>query len=105
MASNFSTPLADAGRLGAGARCGAALFEHRRCARADRRAGRRRCGGAGAVLAAPIVDTVKRERDGVVSETVDRTGLWRALTPQVFAFAQLRDALSSDASARRRRDR
>ena len=46
----------------------------------------------GAVLAAPIVDTVKRELgDHVI--TVDRAGLWRALTPQVFAFAELRHAL------------
>jgi 2-C-methyl-D-erythritol 4-phosphate cytidylyltransferase/2-C-methyl-D-erythritol 2,4-cyclodiphosphate synthase len=50
--------------------------------------------GCGAVLAAPIFDTIKRERDGLVSETVDRTGLWRALTPQVFGFSQLHDALS-----------
>jgi 2-C-methyl-D-erythritol 4-phosphate cytidylyltransferase / 2-C-methyl-D-erythritol 2,4-cyclodiphosphate synthase len=52
-------------------------------------------GGAntiGAVLAAPIVDTVKRELGDHVA-TVDRRGLWRALTPQVFAFAQLRHAL------------
>jgi 2-C-methyl-D-erythritol 4-phosphate cytidylyltransferase / 2-C-methyl-D-erythritol 2,4-cyclodiphosphate synthase len=49
------------------------------------------CGGA--VLAAPVVDTVKRERDGAVSETVDRQGLWRALTPQAFAFAELKRAL------------
>jgi 2-C-methyl-D-erythritol 4-phosphate cytidylyltransferase/2-C-methyl-D-erythritol 2,4-cyclodiphosphate synthase len=47
---------------------------------------------AGAVLAAPIVDTVKRELGDHVA-TVDRQGLWRALTPQVFAYAQLRDAL------------
>ncbi len=47
---------------------------------------------AGAVLAAPIVDTVKREHGDHVA-TVDRHGLWRALTPQIFAFAQLRDAL------------
>src|SRR5271155_615048 len=47
---------------------------------------------AGAVLAAPIVDTVKRELRGGL-ETVDRTDLWRALTPQVFGFAQLRRAL------------
>ena len=47
---------------------------------------------AGAVLAAPIVDTVKRDLGGRVA-TVDRQGLWRALTPQVFAFAQLRHAL------------
>jgi 2-C-methyl-D-erythritol 4-phosphate cytidylyltransferase len=43
----------------------------------------------GAVLAAPIVDTIKRELPGGL-ETVDRTGLWRALTPQVFGYAQLR---------------
>jgi 2-C-methyl-D-erythritol 4-phosphate cytidylyltransferase/2-C-methyl-D-erythritol 2,4-cyclodiphosphate synthase len=53
-------------------------------------------GGAGpvggAVLAAPIVDTVKRELPAGM-ETVDRTGLWRALTPQVFAYGQLRRAL------------
>jgi 2-C-methyl-D-erythritol 4-phosphate cytidylyltransferase/2-C-methyl-D-erythritol 2,4-cyclodiphosphate synthase len=47
---------------------------------------------AGVVLAAPIVDTVKRELGDHVA-TVDRQGLWRALTPQVFAFAQLRHAL------------
>jgi 2-C-methyl-D-erythritol 4-phosphate cytidylyltransferase/2-C-methyl-D-erythritol 2,4-cyclodiphosphate synthase len=47
---------------------------------------------AGAVLAAPIVDTVKRELGDHLA-TVDRQGLWRALTPQVFAFAQLRHAL------------
>jgi 2-C-methyl-D-erythritol 4-phosphate cytidylyltransferase / 2-C-methyl-D-erythritol 2,4-cyclodiphosphate synthase len=46
----------------------------------------------GAVLAVPVVDTVKREHGDQVS-TVDRQGLWRALTPQVFAFAQLRHAL------------
>ena len=46
----------------------------------------------GAVLAAPIVDTVKRDLGDHVA-TVDRQGLWRALTPQVFAFAQLRHAL------------
>ena len=51
-------------------------------------------GAAGAVLAAPIVDTVKRESGGVVSETVDRTGLWRALTPQVFALGELEHALA-----------
>ena len=47
----------------------------------------------GAVLAAPIVDTVKRERGGVAVDTVDRDGLWRALTPQVFTFARLKRAL------------
>jgi 2-C-methyl-D-erythritol 4-phosphate cytidylyltransferase / 2-C-methyl-D-erythritol 2,4-cyclodiphosphate synthase len=51
----------------------------------------------GAVLAAPVVDTVKRER-GAIVETVERQGLWRALTPQVFGYQRLRDAL--DAAAR-----
>jgi 2-C-methyl-D-erythritol 4-phosphate cytidylyltransferase/2-C-methyl-D-erythritol 2,4-cyclodiphosphate synthase len=53
---------------------------------------------AGAVLAAPVVDTVKRESAAGV-ETVDRQGLWRALTPQVFKFSQLRAALQKAASA------
>jgi 2-C-methyl-D-erythritol 2,4-cyclodiphosphate synthase/2-C-methyl-D-erythritol 4-phosphate cytidylyltransferase len=56
-------------------------------------------GAHGAVLAAPVVDTVKRARDGVVAETVDRTGLWRALTPQVFALGALRAALEAAAAA------
>lgn len=47
----------------------------------------------GAVLAAPIHDTVKRERDGIAVDTVERTGLWRALTPQVFGYANLTQAL------------
>jgi 2-C-methyl-D-erythritol 4-phosphate cytidylyltransferase/2-C-methyl-D-erythritol 2,4-cyclodiphosphate synthase len=52
----------------------------------------------GVVLAAPIVDTIKRELANGL-ETVDRAGLWRALTPQVFAYAQLRKALQDAASA------
>jgi 2-C-methyl-D-erythritol 4-phosphate cytidylyltransferase / 2-C-methyl-D-erythritol 2,4-cyclodiphosphate synthase len=54
---------------------------------------------AGAVLAAPLVDTVKRELPQAGIETVDRTGLWRALTPQVFGFARLRKALDDAARA------
>ncbi len=46
----------------------------------------------GAVLAAPIVDTVKRELGDHLA-TVERQGLWRALTPQVFGYTQLRHAL------------
>jgi len=53
---------------------------------------------AGAVLAAPIVDTVKRDLGGHVA-TVDRQGLWRAMTPQIFAFEQLRHALKEAALA------
>jgi len=55
---------------------------------------KRRRGNAGAtngaLLAAPVVDTVKRERGGIAVDTVDREGLWRALTPQVFGYAQLK---------------
>ena len=53
---------------------------------------------AGAVLAAPVVDTVKRELGDHVA-TVDRQGLWRALTPQVFAFESLRHALKEATAA------
>jgi 2-C-methyl-D-erythritol 4-phosphate cytidylyltransferase / 2-C-methyl-D-erythritol 2,4-cyclodiphosphate synthase len=53
----------------------------------------------GVVLAAPIVDTIKRELPNGL-ETVDRTGLWRALTPQVFAYAALRKALNDAAAAK-----
>jgi 2-C-methyl-D-erythritol 4-phosphate cytidylyltransferase/2-C-methyl-D-erythritol 2,4-cyclodiphosphate synthase len=52
----------------------------------------------GVVLAAPIVDTIKRETANEL-ETVDRTGLWRALTPQVFGYAKLRQALQEAAAA------
>jgi 2-C-methyl-D-erythritol 4-phosphate cytidylyltransferase len=48
----------------------------------------------GGLLAAPVVDTLKRaDEAGRVVETVDRTELWRALTPQMFRFNVLRRAL------------
>lgn len=41
--------------------------------------------GNGAVAALPVVDTLKRVGDnGIVRETTDRSGLWRAQTPQAF---------------------
>ncbi len=46
-------------------------------------------GADGAISATQVVDTLKRERDGHVGETVDRHGLWRAQTPQVFRFDAL----------------
>jgi 2-C-methyl-D-erythritol 4-phosphate cytidylyltransferase/2-C-methyl-D-erythritol 2,4-cyclodiphosphate synthase len=52
----------------------------------------------GAVLASPVHDTVKRERGGIAVDTVDRTGLWRALTPQVFGYARLTQALEDAAT-------
>jgi 2-C-methyl-D-erythritol 4-phosphate cytidylyltransferase len=44
------------------------------------------------IVAIPERDTLKRERDGRVLETVPRVGLWRAQTPQAFRTAPLRRA-------------
>lgn len=42
-------------------------------------------GADGAIAAAPLADTLKREGPpGEIRETVDRQGLWRAQTPQAF---------------------
>lgn len=50
----------------------------------------------GALLAAPVADTVKRgDAQGRVRETVSRAGLWRALTPQMFPLGKLSEALSA----------
>ena len=43
----------------------------------------------GAIVAVPVTDTLKRAQDGLVGETVDRSGLWRAQTPQAFRFAEI----------------
>lgn len=44
----------------------------------------------GALAAAPLADTLKRERaDGLVGATVARAGLWKAQTPQGFRFAPI----------------
>lgn len=52
---------------------------------------------SGAIAAAPITDTVKRAGDGLaVEETLDRTELWGAQTPQVFWTKALRGALAVD---------
>jgi 2-C-methyl-D-erythritol 4-phosphate cytidylyltransferase len=47
----------------------------------------------GAIAAVPMTDTVKRVRDGVVRETLDRSELWAVQTPQVFRRAALERAL------------
>ncbi|MFI5001982.1 MAG: bifunctional 2-C-methyl-D-erythritol 4-phosphate cytidylyltransferase/2-C-methyl-D-erythritol 2,4-cyclodiphosphate synthase [Reyranellales bacterium] len=44
----------------------------------------------GAVLGVPLADTLKRVDAGrAISETIARTELWRAQTPQIFRFASL----------------
>ena len=58
----------------------------------------------GALLAAPVRDTLKRARSGgngpaTVDATVSRDGMWRALTPQMFRIADLAAALA-EASGR-----
>ncbi|HKR60276.1 MAG TPA: 2-C-methyl-D-erythritol 4-phosphate cytidylyltransferase [Pyrinomonadaceae bacterium] len=45
-----------------------------------------------AILAAPLVDTVKEVRDELVVRTIPRDRLRRALTPQCFRYEILRDA-------------
>lgn len=48
----------------------------------------------GGLLGWPVRDTMKRvDENDEVLETIDRTGLWHALTPQMFRLGELRDAL------------
>lgn len=51
----------------------------------------------GALLALPVADTLKREDHGRVLETVERSALWRALTPQAFPLGALAAALADAA--------
>ena len=48
-----------------------------------------------ACLAAPVADTVKRVADGEIRETIDRTELMSAQTPQGFSVDLLRRAFAS----------
>lgn len=47
----------------------------------------------GGLLALPVADTLKRANAGCVAQTVDRSGLWRAQTPQMFPLHSLMSAL------------
>ena len=48
----------------------------------------------GGLLATPAADTLKRsDASQEVQQTVDRAGLWRALTPQMFRYGRLCQAL------------
>ena len=47
----------------------------------------------GALLAVPVTDTLKKADGMTCVATVDRTALWRALTPQAFRFEDLERAL------------
>jgi 2-C-methyl-D-erythritol 4-phosphate cytidylyltransferase/2-C-methyl-D-erythritol 2,4-cyclodiphosphate synthase len=48
--------------------------------------------GPAVIAALPVVDTLKRGQDGHIAGTVDRSGLWRAQTPQGFHFQAILDA-------------
>ena len=59
---------------------------------------RGRADPVGAILAAPLRDTLKRAgSDGGIDATVPRENLWRALTPQLFRRLQLGKALGEAA--------
>jgi len=47
----------------------------------------------GGLLALPVVDTLKRSRDGRAIETVPRAALWAAQTPQMFRYTLLLQAM------------
>lgn len=56
---------------------------------------REQCGDAGALLAVPVRDTMKRAQadSAHIAHTEDRNGLWHALTPQMAKLGILREAL------------
>ena len=57
---------------------------------------RGRADPVGAILAAPVRDTLKRAgEDGGIDGTEPREWLWRALTPQLFRRLQLQQALEA----------
>jgi 2-C-methyl-D-erythritol 4-phosphate cytidylyltransferase len=49
------------------------------------------------IAAAPVTDTIKEARDGVVTRTLERAALWAVQTPQVFRRAALERALAAPA--------
>ncbi len=52
--------------------------------------------GVGGLLGLPVRDTMKRaDNTGTIQETVDREGLWHALTPQMFHLGSLVDSLEN----------
>jgi 2-C-methyl-D-erythritol 4-phosphate cytidylyltransferase/2-C-methyl-D-erythritol 2,4-cyclodiphosphate synthase len=57
---------------------------------------------AGAIAALPLADSLKRAgAHGLIAETIGRSGLWRAQTPQGFRFSAILDAHRAAAAAGR----
>jgi 2-C-methyl-D-erythritol 4-phosphate cytidylyltransferase len=48
-----------------------------------------------AILACPVNGTLKRAKDGLIEQTIDRANLWEAQTPQVFEAALLKKAYAN----------
>ena len=60
----------------------------------DRLLDRVQAHAVGGILAAPAADTLKRAGENKeIIQTIDRTSLWRALTPQMFRYGRLCEAL------------
>ena len=53
--------------------------------------------GVGGILALSSHDTLKNVRDKHIAGTLDRSHIWRALTPQMFRYGMLKDALEAAA--------
>ena len=69
------------------------LVSHRDLGRVIAAARKHSCG---AILAAPVADTLKLQNDrDEIARTVSRERLWHALTPQAFHLQPLLDALKS----------
>lgn len=49
----------------------------------------------GGILGVPVADTLKKVVDGCIVDTVDRSSLWRAYTPQMFRYETLLRALEN----------
>ena len=56
-----------------------------------------RTGVDAVIAAAPVPDTIKEARGGVVTRTLERSSLWAVQTPQVFRRVALEEALADDA--------
>lgn len=48
----------------------------------------------GGILALPLHDTLKKADGDLIEKTIDRQKVWRALTPQMFRFGILKEALA-----------
>ena len=47
----------------------------------------------GGILAAPATDTIKQVQENKITDTLDRSKIWRAFTPQMFKFNILYEAI------------